>query len=76
MLLTRLQLNLTGPARYIESTTPINEVIQTPCMVFVITGGFEVSQERCDRKYEGYTITEEQEIKLDAYAAFVIIQLS
>ncbi|CAH0014514.1 unnamed protein product [Clonostachys rhizophaga] len=63
--------------RYIETPdSDRKESIQTPCVVFLIVGKFDVGQETCDERFKGYTITDESVIKLFAHSAVVIMPMT
>ncbi|OBS14988.1 hypothetical protein FPOA_14016 [Fusarium poae] len=63
--------------RYIETRySDQQESIQTPCVVFLIIGKFDVGGETCDEVYKGYTITDESAIKLWTHSAVVIMPLT
>ncbi|KAK7422760.1 hypothetical protein QQZ08_009385 [Neonectria magnoliae] len=63
--------------RYIETRdSDRQESIQTPCVVFLILGKFDVGKETCDEMFKGYTITDESAIKLLTHSAVVIMPLT
>lgn len=75
MLTSCRQFNL-EQAQYIETRdSDRQESIQTPCVVFLIIGKFDVGGETCDDVYKGYTITNESTIELLAHSAIVVMPL-
>ncbi|KAI8691491.1 hypothetical protein NCS56_00142000 [Fusarium sp. Ph1] len=66
-----------GQAQYVETRDSDRpESIQTPCVVFLIIGKFDVGGETYDDVYKGYTITDESTIKLLAHSAVVVMPLT
>jgi hypothetical protein len=76
-MLTDYHQFLLKNGRYIETLdSDREESIQTPCVVFLILGKFDVGQEMCDESFKGYTITDESVIKLLPHSAVVIMPLT